>query len=43
MMGACFECLVEIDGVDNFRACQVEVRAGMQVRRQLVGSSGEPV
>jgi len=43
MMGACFECLVEIDGVDNFRACQVEVRAGMQVRRQLADSNGELV
>ena len=36
MMGACFECLLEIDGIGNQRACQVEVKAGMQVRRQLV-------
>lgn len=35
MMGACFECLVEIDGRANQRACQVLVRDGMQVRRQL--------
>jgi predicted molibdopterin-dependent oxidoreductase YjgC len=34
MMGACFDCLVEIDGVPNRQACLVEVREGMQVRRQ---------
>lgn len=34
MMGACFDCLVEIDGVSNRQACLVEVREGMQVRRQ---------
>ncbi len=41
MMGACFECLLEIDGVGNQRACQVEVKTGMQVRRQLAVSGGE--
>ncbi len=41
MMGVCFECLLEIDGVDNQRACQVEVKAGMRVRRQLAVSGGE--
>jgi len=41
MMGACFECLLEIDGIDNQRACQVEVKAGMRVRRQLSVSGGE--
>jgi predicted molibdopterin-dependent oxidoreductase YjgC len=34
MMGICFECLIEIDGIPNQTACQVEVRSGMQVRRQ---------
>ena len=34
MMGACFDCLIEIDGVPNRQACLVEVREGMQVRRQ---------
>lgn len=34
MMGVCFECLMEIDGVPNTRACQVRVANGMQVRRQ---------
>lgn len=35
MMGVCFECLVEIDGRPNQRACQVTVVAGMRVRRQF--------
>ena len=35
MMGSCFECLVEIDGQPNQRACQVRVAAGMVVRRQM--------
>lgn len=34
LMGVCFECLVEIDGLANQQACMVEVRDGMQVRRQ---------
>ena len=34
MMGVCFDCLMEIDGVANRQACQVPVRDGMQVRRQ---------
>jgi sarcosine oxidase subunit alpha len=35
MMGVCFDCLMEIDGVPNRQACQVLVRDGMQVRRQI--------
>ncbi len=34
MMGACFECLMEIDGNPDQRACQVEVTAGMRIKRQ---------
>src|ERR1700742_1359800 len=34
MMGACFECLVEIDGRSNVQTCMTPVRDGMQVRRQ---------
>jgi predicted molibdopterin-dependent oxidoreductase YjgC len=30
MMGACFDCLVEIDGVTR-QACMCEVRAGMDI------------
>ena len=35
MMGACYDCLVEIDDLPNQRACQRLVSAGMRVRRQL--------
>ena len=34
MMGSCFDCLMEVDGIPNQRACQVRVRAGMRVRIQ---------
>ncbi len=34
MMGTCFECLVEIDGVPNQQACQTQVREGMNVTIQ---------
>ena len=34
MMGICFECLMEIDGVANRQACLTPVAADMQVRRQ---------
>lgn len=32
MMGVCFECLVEIDGVPNQQGCCVQVRDGMHIR-----------
>lgn len=31
MMGVCFECLVEIDGVANRQACLVQIADGMNV------------
>ena len=31
MMGACFDCLVEIDGVPNRQACMTRVAEGMRV------------
>jgi predicted molibdopterin-dependent oxidoreductase YjgC len=34
MMGVCFECLVEIDGVPNRQSCLVPVQAGMRIRIQ---------
>ncbi|WP_295805660.1 (2Fe-2S)-binding protein [uncultured Nitratireductor sp.] len=34
LMGVCFECLVEVDGIPNRQACMVSVREGMKVRRQ---------
>jgi len=33
LMGVCFDCLVEIDGVANRQACLVPVADGMEVRR----------
>ena len=34
MMGICFDCLAEIDGVPNRQSCMVTVRPGMRIRRQ---------
>ncbi len=34
MMGVCFDCLVQIDGVSNQQACMHEVREGMMVEPQ---------
>lgn len=34
MMGACFDCLVRIDG-ESVQACMVPVQAGLQVSRVL--------
>lgn len=31
MMGICFDCLVQIDGVPNQQACMVRVRDGMAI------------
>jgi D-hydroxyproline dehydrogenase subunit gamma len=32
MMGVCFDCLVDIDGVPNVQACMTRVAEGMRVR-----------
>jgi len=34
MMGVCFECLIEIDGVPNRQGCLIPVQDGMHVRSQ---------
>ena len=34
MMGMCFECLAEIDGLPNRQSCMVPAQAGMRIRRQ---------
>ena len=34
MMGVCFECLLDIDGVANAQACLVTVQPGMKIRSQ---------
>ena len=41
MMGICFECLIEVDGVANQRACQLQVQAGMRLRRQFSAVTGD--
>jgi hypothetical protein len=35
MMGVCFDCLAEIDGVANRQSCMVTVAPNMVIRRQL--------
>ena len=40
MMGVCFDCLAEIDGVPNRQTCLEQVRAGMVVRRQEGAADG---
>jgi hypothetical protein len=34
MMGACFDCLAEVDGVGGVQTCLVRVRPGMRVSAQ---------
>ena len=42
-MGICFDCLVEIDGRPNQRACQIPVAEGIQVKTQQgVGGGVQP-
>lgn len=33
LMGACFDCLVRVDGVPHRQACMTAVAPGMEVRR----------
>ena len=43
LMGACFECLVTIDGVADRQACMTPVRQGMRVDlHELAGSTLRP-
>jgi predicted molibdopterin-dependent oxidoreductase YjgC len=35
MMGVCFDCLAEVDGISSVQTCQTAVRDGMVVRRQM--------
>jgi hypothetical protein len=43
MMGVCFECLLEIDGVANRQACLVPVESGMKIRSQEGARSWEAI
>lgn len=42
-MGACFDCLVVVDGVPNTRACVTWAHEGMEVARQEGLGSADPV
>ena len=42
MMGVCFECLIEIDGVPNQQGCLVPVADGMRIDRQLGSVAVKP-
>lgn len=35
MMGVCFDCLAQVDGVSSVQTCLTVVKDGMVVRRQL--------
>jgi len=43
MMGVCFDCLAEIDGVPNRQSCMVSVRPGMRIRRQRGPRPAPPI
>jgi hypothetical protein len=34
LMGVCFDCLADIDGVPNRQSCMTPARPGMRIRRQ---------
>jgi D-hydroxyproline dehydrogenase subunit gamma len=42
LMGVCFECQMEIDGVPNRQACMTQAREGMVVKRQQGPSGVKP-
>ena len=38
-MGICYECLVNVNGVANTRACQSPIEEGMTIHTELEGKS----
>ncbi len=42
MMGSCFECVIEVDGV-NLRACQIQVAEGLLLRRAGIDANNGSV
>lgn len=42
LMGACFDCLVEVEGVANRQACLVMVLPGMKARMQSGARAAGP-
>ena len=41
-MGVCYDCVVEVDGRSNVRACQILVKPGMRVTLQDGDADLEP-
>lgn len=41
MMGVCFDCLMEIDGVPNRQGCLIPVADGMRINRQRGARTAE--
>jgi len=41
MMGVCFDCLININGMDNQQSCTIQVSDGMKIKRQVINSSGK--
>ena len=39
LMGVCYDCLMEVDGVPDVQACLTPVRPGMEARSQGPGSA----
>lgn len=42
LMGVCFDCLTEIDGIANRQACMVTVAPGMRIDRQHGARTARP-
>lgn len=42
LMGVCFDCLTEIDGMANRQACMVTVAPGMRIARQHGARTARP-
>lgn len=40
LMGVCYECLMEIDGVQK-QSCVIEVKEGMKIKRNLSKHEGD--
>jgi NADH dehydrogenase/NADH:ubiquinone oxidoreductase subunit G len=41
MMGVCFDCLINIDGMDNQQSCMVKVSDGMKINRQITRNTSQ--
>lgn len=42
LMGVCFDCLAEIDGIANRQACMVTATPGMRIARQHGARAARP-